>query len=672
MKHLFTISLLFYTLLVNAQTDQLLNNCGTEYVEERNFDSQFEKFYQSQIELKSKNPVTYYIPVIFHILHAGEPLGIGSNIPDVNIYNVLEGLNNHFKNNHNHPSNGNTNIQFVLATKAPNGTCSTGINRINFSSNQTYVQYGHQRLTTDNGIDAATIRALSNWNPNQYYNIWVVNKITSTTNVGAYAYYPTEHGKSHDGTFIASQYANGEASEILTHELGHSLNLMHTFQGSTGTNCPTQINGCGADGDCIADTPPHPKTHANDLVLTAANSCSGNNNSTYKHNYMSYARHEYRKVFTPLQIARMQSAVTFYRSSYLPATNSVFKMTQAPQAQFLINNTVLATKQFFCSGTPISLRNISTCFLNTFNNTTLPNYTSKWVVTKNGQTILTSTEPNPTITLNQVGTYSITLTATNNIGSNSITKSNIIEIVTPNSKNYCIPKSLNKGMFFYSINNVKLNYINNTTSNNINYEYQDFSCTHITQATFDKANKIEITVTNNHFSLKDNLILQGYIDYNNNGMFEKNELILQETVPTGTYNKLYSFNFTPPSNVKKEEVLRMRIIGERNNITQPKLDCNTQYNIGDIEDYGVIFTSYLSADDFEKQKYNIYPNPVENTLIINSDNSDKKAITIYSTSGQLIKSLKTKDENLSIDVSQLSSGTYILNINNVHYKFIKK
>src|SRR6218665_3265401 len=119
MKHLFTISLLFYSLLVNAQTEQISNTCGTEYILEKNFDSEFEKFYQRQLELKSKNPVTYYIPVVFHVIHAGEPLGIGSNIPDVNIYNVLEGLNNHFKNNHNHPSNGNTNIQFVLATKAP-------------------------------------------------------------------------------------------------------------------------------------------------------------------------------------------------------------------------------------------------------------------------------------------------------------------------------------------------------------------------------------------------------------------------------------------------------------------------------------------------------------------------------------------------------------------------
>lgn len=672
MKHLFTFTLLFYSLLVNAQREDTLNNCGTEYSVERNYDSQFEQFYQNQIELKSKNPVTYYIPVVFHIIHTGEPLGIGSNIPDAEVYNALERLNNNFKNNHNHPSSGNTNIQFVLATKAPNGSCSNGINRVNFGNNPAYVQYGNRYSTTDNGVDAATIRTLSNWNPTQYYNIWVVNKITATQGVSGYAYYPTEHGKIHDGTFISYEYLITETGKTLTHELGHSLNLIHTFQGSTGTNCPAQINGCGADGDCVSDTPPHPQVHPYDLVLTAANSCAGNNNSTFKHNYMSYTRNEYRNVFTPMQISRMQSAIPYYRSSYLPATNSVFKMTQAPQAQFLINNSNSFFKHYFCVGVPFSLKNISTCFLNTFNNTTLANYTSKWVVSKNGQTILTSTEPNPTIILNQVGTYSITLTATNNVGSNSITKSNIIEILPKSSKNYCTPTSFNLGNFAYSINNVKLNYINNSTSIGINNGYTDFSCTHITQATFDKPNKIDITVSNNHTSVTDNLILQGYIDYNDNGIFETSELILQGTIPPSTNNKVFSYNFTPPTNVKKGEVLRMRIISERTSITNAKLNCTTQYNIGDIEDYGVIFESYLSAADFEKQKYNIYPNPVENTLNVSSNNSEEKLITIFSTNGQLIESLKTTDENLSIDVSKLSSGTYIININSVPYKFIKK
>ncbi len=346
--------------------------------------------------------------------------------------------------------------------------------------------------------------------------------------VGGYAYYPTEHGTAHDGTFISYEYLITETGKTLTHELGHSLNLMHTFQGSIGTSCPVQINGCGADGDCISDTPPHSVNHADDLVLNAPNNCSGNNDSTYKHNYMSYARVAYCNVFTPMQITRMQSAVTFYRSSYLPATNSVFKMTQKPQAQFYINESNSNYKQFFCAGTPLNLRNSSTCFLNTFNNTTLANYTSKWVVAKNGQTLYTSTKPNPTITLNQPGAYSITLTAKNNVGTSTLTKS--IEIVANTSNSYCAPTSLNVGYSRVSINSIKFYNIYNTTEIGINDGYKDFSCTHITQAPYDKINSIEIIVTSNQVYF--NQILHGYIDYNDNGIFETNELIFQQKVPS--------------------------------------------------------------------------------------------------------------------------------------------
>jgi len=673
MKKLFALTFVLFNFLTNAQEQQIqeLNSCGTEYTVDQNFDQNFEKYYQEQLNIKSKNPVTYYIPIVFHIIHSGEQVGVGSNVSDATVYNTLKALNNHLKNKHNHPSNGNTQIQYVLATKSPSGACSTGINRIDYSTNQSYVQFGNRYSSASNGVDAAAIRALSNWNPTQYYNVWVVNKITSTSNVAAYAYYPSEHGKIHDGTFIAAQYLNESTSGTITHEIGHSLNLMHTFEGSTGSNCPAQINGCGADGDCIADTPPHSKTHNQDLILTAPNICSGDNNSTYKHNYMAYIQDANRKVFTPQQIARMQSAVNFYRSSYLPATNPVFKMTQAPQAQFLINNSDSTFKQTFCIGAPINLTNTSKCFLNTFNDTTVANYTSNWTIKKNGQTVLTTSEPNPTITLTQTGLYSITLVATNNIGSGSYTKTDIIEIISPSSKNYCAPTSFNKGYFGLSINNVKLHFINNSTGIGINDAYTDFSCTHITQAAYDKPNKIDITVSNLNSNVVDNLMVQGYIDYNDNGLFEVNEQILQQLVPNQTNNKLYSFYFTPPTAAIKGKVLRMRIISERTSISTAKLNCTTQFNVGDVEDYGVIFAPSLSKESFEKLNYDIYPNPVSNILNITSLNTDLKTIKIFTITGKLVKELQTQDEQISIDVSFLSTGTYLLNINDTTHKFIK-
>lgn len=673
MKQIITLLLFFITSANFAQSKITFDNCGTDdLLENKIFSEEFENYYQRQINIKAKNPVAYNIPVVFHIIHIGEPLGTESNVSDSNIYQVLEGMNNHLKNNHKHLNNSNSNIQFVLATKAPNGSCSTGINRINYGTNSTYVQHGTQYTSTDSGVDPANIRALSTWDTNKYYNVWVVNKITSTSSVAAYAYLASSHGKIYDGTVISAQFVNGDVSEILTHEIGHSLNLHHTFQGSIGSNCPAQINGCGADGDCVADTPPHIKNHVTDLLLGAPNSCSGNNDSSFKNNYMTYTQNEYRRVFTPQQIARMQSAINFYRSSLLPSKNSVFTMTQAPNAQFLVNYKSSGAKQYFCVGTSISLKNTSTCFLNTFNDTSLTNYSSKWVVTKNGQTILTSTEPNPNIVLTQTGTYSITLTSTNNIGSNSITKNNIIEIISKNTINYCTPTSINKGYYALAIDNVSINYLNNSTAVGVNNGYTDFSCVHITQASSTAPNKIDITASNYNPTISDNMIMQGFIDFNENGSFEQSETIFNQIVPPSTYSKKYSFTFSAPATIKTEKIYRMRIVSEKALLNNSKINCSSQFNMGDVEDYGLIFIKNLSSDEFEKEKYNIYPNPVSNFLNVTSDNYDHKEIQIYSVSGKLVKSMKSSDSNIQINVSDLSSGNYILNINNVTHHFIKK
>lgn len=73
---------------------------------------------------------------------------------------------------------------------------------------------------------------------------------------------------------------------------------------------------------------------------------------------------------------------------------------------------------------------------------------------------------------------------------------------------------------------------------------------------------------------------------------------------------------------------------------------------------------------------NIYPNPVKNTLFIKTD-ENIKGINIYNINGQLTTDygLHTTDNNLNIDVTNLKSGIYIININtnkgNIVKQFIK-
>ena len=57
----------------------------------------------------------------------------------------------------------------------------------------------------------------------------------------------------------------------------------------------------------------------------------------------------------------------------------------------------------------------------------------------------------------------------------------------------------------------------------------------------------------------------------------------------------------------------------------------------------------------------LYPNPVNNGILnIISPSNELKEISVFDVSGRMI--LKTKTENNSIDVSQLKTGLYLLNI----------
>jgi hypothetical protein len=95
----------------------------------------------------------------------------------------------------------------------------------------------------------------------------------------------------------AGRYDQGETA---THEVGHWLNLEHTF-----------YKGCSKTGDFVADTPPE---------KTPTSGCpAGKDTCTAPgldpiHNYMDYSFDSCYTEFTPGQAQRMQDAWLFYRA----------------------------------------------------------------------------------------------------------------------------------------------------------------------------------------------------------------------------------------------------------------------------------------------------------------------------------------------------------------------
>lgn len=87
----------------------------------------------------------------------------------------------------------------------------------------------------------------------------------------------------------------------------------------------------------------------------------------------------------------------------------------------------------------------------------------------------------------------------------------------------------------------------------------------------------------------------------------------------------------------------------------------------------ITFSTALATPTFGDNRHNIvlYPNPGSDNIKIKADNAGDLKVEIYSLYGQLVKQ-GIYQSNEDIDISSLSAGLYLVQVNGVTIKFSKK
>lgn len=92
-------------------------------------------------------PPIYSIPVVFHVIHKGEPVGSVTNISDAQLMSAIDALNRDYRKTSADGGiaqgiGADTEIEFCLASKDPSGNPHSGINRVDGTSVTNYAVQG--------------------------------------------------------------------------------------------------------------------------------------------------------------------------------------------------------------------------------------------------------------------------------------------------------------------------------------------------------------------------------------------------------------------------------------------------------------------------------------------------------------------------------------------------
>lgn len=645
-----------------------------------------------------KNPAAnakggiYTIPIVFHVLHNDG----AENIPDQQIFNAFEILNRDFRAQNEDTSDvipifkpiiGDAEIEFVMATKAPNGDCFSGITRtkspLTFQGNDGNAQVDAIRWGND--------IYQGNWPSNKYLNIFI---IADAGGAGGYTNYPNNwnnYDMSNGIWMLHTQFGTGGTSitngRTITHECGHWLNLPHTW-GST--NSPELPNNCNED-DGVQDTP---LCMGLTYCPPSHNSCDDtndpNNYSSYTfdiednlQNYMEYTFCS--RMFTQGQASRMRAAA----ESSVGGRNNLWTTqnlidTGADGNLYLCDAEFEANKKAICVGETIEFTDLSY------------NLVNDWQWTFTGGTPSSSTDQNPSVTYNAPGLYEVTLIASDGSITDTETKTAYVRV---------LPAPLNTPFLetfenFTTLSNIAEWEINNEQGNQFELEstvgHTGTKCARLLNygesvGTLDELVAMPVDLSNDSTDLtlsfryayrrrnsSDDDYFRVYATKDCGDSWDLKKTLHGFTLTLGYANPIQSSPFTPSTaddwitvhivNILSQhfvENFRYKFAFDGGGGNNFYLD-NINIYRGSPSEELVVGLEMLEEDQFSNLR--VYPNPVEEDLAVDFQikNSQSVVLEIRNIAGQLVSINKINAiqgaNKAFVSTKGMSSGVYFLSV----------
>lgn len=295
------------------------------------------------------------IPVVVHVIHNGDALGSNENITDARVLSQITVLNQDFRkmmgtNGYNDNAVGaDIEVEFCMAQRKPDGTATTGIDRVNL---------GVASWATESSVET-NLKPNTIWDPTQYFNIWVCAFSTSSSaelyGVLGYAQFPDSSGlggldasdgtATTDGVIIdyrcfgsksiansGTYYTDYDLGRTATHEIGHCFGLRHIW----GDTSSCVVNATDSNKDYCLDTPAASQENYDcDSVYDSCPSADGNDMTE---NYMDYTNDICMNTFTLNQKARILAVIqNSPRRSTLPGSQACMAPLKASQFGLLDN-----------------------------------------------------------------------------------------------------------------------------------------------------------------------------------------------------------------------------------------------------------------------------------------------------------------------------------------------